>query len=90
LTLQEWEWSALHQGHITLKEITLGTHLIESWMGLEAGLDFVAKRKINQLGNNVNHSINICGGLYRTHVYSVWIEGSNTHDAHKILFQTVF
>jgi hypothetical protein len=67
LTLREGEWSALHHGHIALKEIVLGTHWIESWVGPEAGLVFVAKKKINLLGNNVNH----CGRLYRTHIFSL-------------------
>lgn len=62
---REGEWLALHHGHITLKEIALGTHWIETWVGPEAGLEFVAKRKINLSGNNVNHCINVCGKLYR-------------------------
>jgi hypothetical protein len=74
-------WLALHHSHISLKEIALGTHWMESWVGPEAGIDSLARRKVSLLGNNVNHYVNVCGALYKLHDFFFCLTGKR-----KVLF----
>jgi hypothetical protein len=45
-TLGGGEWLFSRLGHFTHGEKALGTHWMGGWMGLRAGLDAVAERKI--------------------------------------------
>jgi hypothetical protein len=46
LTVDGGNFSALRPGRFTFGERVPGAHLIGSWVGLRAGLDAVARRKI--------------------------------------------
>jgi hypothetical protein len=46
LTLDGGECSASQRGRFTPRERASGTHWIEDWVGLKAGLDAVVRKKV--------------------------------------------